>query len=124
MSLKVGKKIRSGIRILLIPIVLLLSWNAAANWHYHILDDGTIIQHSHPFSSSSSTDRSPSEGHHHSNCEYCQVFNLSSSYIHVDSFSAPLIAFSIYDFDYSDYVSYSYYEDHYYTYSGLSPPLI
>ncbi len=42
--------------VLLIPIVALLFYNQVANWHFHKLPSGYIVEHAHPYSKSQKSD--------------------------------------------------------------------
>jgi len=35
--------------VLLLPTILLLSYNYSVNWHIHRLDSGYLVTHAHPF---------------------------------------------------------------------------
>jgi len=56
---------RNLVLILLIPALFLLYYNSAANWHFHLLKNGTLIEHSHPYSKATSPG-SPFASHNHS----------------------------------------------------------
>lgn len=54
--------------LITLPLVLLLFYNQAANWHFHMLPNGIVIEHAHPYSKSSSTE-SPFQKHTHNEIE-------------------------------------------------------
>lgn len=59
-------------KLLIIPGLLLVVWlnhNQLTNWHYHILNNGSVIMHAHPYRSSTIPD-TPYQKHHHSSFEY------------------------------------------------------
>ena len=62
------RKIKKYLIALLIPAILFLFFNNISNKHYHILSDGTVIQHAHPFKNSNSN--SPFQNHKHSKTEF------------------------------------------------------
>lgn len=49
--------------ILLAPLVLLLFFNTAVNWHAHLLPNGRVIHHAHPFETANQG--SPFQQHQH-----------------------------------------------------------
>ncbi len=52
-----------------IPAIMLLYFNQAANWHYHITEEGIVVQHAHPFSNNM-IPGTPYQDHEHSDFEY------------------------------------------------------
>ncbi|HSV76740.1 MAG TPA: hypothetical protein VLH37_06885 [Bacteroidales bacterium] len=54
---------------LIILLVLGLFYNQAANWHFHLLGNGTIIEHAHPFNDENRSE-SPFPNHTHTAMEY------------------------------------------------------
>lgn len=52
-----------------ISAVLLLFYNDAANWHYHLLQDGTLIRHAHPYTPNPD-DHGPFRNHKHSQNDF------------------------------------------------------
>lgn len=75
---------------LLLSISLLMVFNATVNSHTHILADGTIVVHAHPFKMLSKTDASSEQqqGHSHSQKE----FDILSAFSQIIPF---VIVFSI-----------------------------
>jgi uncharacterized iron-regulated membrane protein len=65
------------ILLLSVPAVLLLFYNQAANWHYHILNDGTAIKHAHPYNSDAQG-KTPFQNHQHSHLELLVLSQLSN----------------------------------------------
>lgn len=61
-------RLRKLVALLSIPVILLLFHNRIANWHLHVLYNGIVVEHAHPFSPSKSTD-SPYQKHSHSSWE-------------------------------------------------------
>lgn len=55
-------------------LVILLITNKAVYSHTHILEDGSIIVHAHPFDKSS--EKNPLHRHHHPYYEYLNLANL------------------------------------------------
>ena len=58
-----------------IPAVMLLYFNQAANWHYHVTDEGIVVQHAHPFANSM-IPGTPYQDHEHSDFEYLVLAQL------------------------------------------------
>ena len=55
----------------MIPLMALLIHNRIANGHYHILPDGEVVHHYHPYDKSESgSSDSPFAGHHHSAVDF------------------------------------------------------
>jgi len=62
------KSLRFSIFVLMI-FVLGLFYNQAANWHFHVLENGTMIEHAHPFEDDSRS-QTPFQNHNHTAMEY------------------------------------------------------
>lgn len=61
-----------------IPAVMLLYYNKAANWHYHMTEAGFLIEHAHPFTASNSG--KPYQDHDHTDAElffFAQIMQLT-----------------------------------------------
>lgn len=57
-----------------------LFFNQVAFWHYHILDNGIVVEHAHPFKNSPKQG-TPYQSHQHSDFEYtilAQVSNITT----------------------------------------------
>ncbi len=65
LSLKIGRKFFA---FLLIGLVLLLVANKTFYTHSHLLDDGTIVTHAHPYDKGA--DKAPFKSHQHSSIEF------------------------------------------------------
>ncbi len=59
------------------PAVLWLISNNFINRHYHILSNGVVISHSHPYSSS--CEPGPIQGHEHSDFEHLILAQVSAN---------------------------------------------
>lgn len=62
---------------MVIPAMFLLFHNRVSNWHYHLLHNGMIVEHAHPFSNSREPG-TPYQNHQHSDKEYqvlAQLYN-------------------------------------------------
>ena len=55
--------------------VMLLHYNKVANWHYHQLENGLVIEHAHPFKASSENGK-PFEKHQHTELELIILADL------------------------------------------------
>ncbi|MCK5820683.1 MAG: hypothetical protein KAH17_02310 [Bacteroidales bacterium] len=51
---------------LLLPTILLLSYNYSVNWHVHRLDTGSLISHAHPYDQGTLPGESIPEHQHNS----------------------------------------------------------
>ncbi len=49
LSMSLYRKIKKSILVVLLWAICLVFYNQAANWHYHMLNNGMIIEHSHPY---------------------------------------------------------------------------
>ena len=59
-------------KLLIIPGLLLVVWlnhNQLTNWHYHVMNNGSVVMHAHPYKSNPIPD-TPYQKHHHSSFEY------------------------------------------------------
>ena len=61
-----------------LPAVIFLYFNQSANWHYHVTEDGFIVQHAHPFSNSM-IPGTPFQDHEHSDAEYLFLAEMMHS---------------------------------------------
>lgn len=61
-----------------IPAVMLLYYNQSANWHYHITEDGIVVEHAHPFANSM-IPGTPFQDHEHSDFEYLVLAEISTA---------------------------------------------
>lgn len=66
---------RKTLAFVLLGFVLLLTANQTFYTHSHILDNGTVITHAHPYDKGA--DNAPLKSHHHSQAELL-VFNIFS----------------------------------------------
>ncbi len=64
--------------MIVIPAVMFLYYNQSANWHYHITDDGYIVEHAHPFSNSI-IPGTPFQDHEHSDAEHLFLAEMMHS---------------------------------------------
>ena len=62
---------------LMIPVILLLFFNTSNNKHTHILPNGQIVNHAHPFKSDNSS--TPYQNHKHTPFELIFLSFLSNS---------------------------------------------
>ena len=61
--------------LLVLPVYLILLGNSMSNMHIHVLSNGMVVRHAHPFS----REQESKEHHHHSGSEsnYYQGFFLN-----------------------------------------------
>lgn len=57
--------------------MLLLFHNRVSNWHYHVLENGIVVEHSHPFNQAKK-DGTPFQSHQHSESEFLMLAELSN----------------------------------------------
>lgn len=69
------KKWQALIAAIVIPAIVLLYYNQSANWHYHITENGIVVEHAHPFSNSM-IPGTPYQDHEHSDFEYLVLAQL------------------------------------------------
>lgn len=55
--------------LLSLPLVFWLYHNQITNWHYHVMDNGTVMKHAHPYKSST-VPGTPFQKHHHNSFEF------------------------------------------------------
>lgn len=65
-----NRHIRIVFAICLLPLVFWLYFNRMANWHFHQLPNGIIVEHAHPYAKSTESQGSPFASHQHTDFEY------------------------------------------------------
>jgi hypothetical protein len=60
----------------MIPTALLLFQNHLSNWHYHVLSNGIVVKHSHPYNKAENPGN-PLSNHKHSEFEHFILAQLS-----------------------------------------------
>lgn len=60
----------------IIPLFLVLYFNQVSNWHSHVLHNGIVIEHSHPFKNSK-IPGTPFQNHHHSDFDYLLLAQIT-----------------------------------------------
>jgi len=65
------------ILLLTLPLVMWLFFNQVANWHLHVLDNGIVVEHAHPFKNNSLLG-TPYQNHHHTDLEYSILSQISN----------------------------------------------
>jgi hypothetical protein len=63
---------RSKKKLLIMLCLSLLIWlnhNQMTNWHFHIMSNGTVVMHAHPYKSNTIPE-TPFQQHHHNNVEF------------------------------------------------------
>ena len=66
--MKSFREIKGLVILLLIPAILVISFNTSVNRHYHITSNGLIIEHAHPFLRN--TTHLPFQKHKHTKAEF------------------------------------------------------
>ncbi len=70
------RKIKKIALLITLPLVMWLFFNQVAFWHYHILENGVVVEHAHPFKNST-LPGTPYQQHQHSDFEYSLLAQLS-----------------------------------------------
>ncbi len=70
--------------LLSLPATLWLISNHYINKHYHVLDNGEVVSHAHPYQSSNDT---PFQDHDHCDFDYSILAQISSNSSVEDTFS-------------------------------------
>lgn len=52
-----------------LPVIMMLFYNQSVNWHYHLLKDGSVIKHAHPYSNEAQG-TAPFQKHQHTDTEF------------------------------------------------------
>ena len=76
--------------LITLPLILLLFYNQAANWHYHKLPNGIVIEHAHPYSKAKSAD-SPFQKHTHNDFEILILGLLSTTTVILSLLFATIV---------------------------------
>ena len=71
-----AKRVNKWFLLFTLPAVMWLYFNQAAFWHFHILDNGIVVEHAHPFKNNPKPG-TPYQSHHHSDFEYSILAQLS-----------------------------------------------
>lgn len=72
----IRKGIYRNILWILIPMVLALYYNQAANRHQHLLKNGMVVEHAHPYHSEK-VPGTPYQNHHHTGFEYLDLAQIN-----------------------------------------------
>ena len=75
MQLSVINRAKKLITLFMIGLMTMLITNKIVFTHIHKLDDGTIVEHAHPYNKTD--DSAPFKTHHHSNAELLFFHNLN-----------------------------------------------
>lgn len=75
MKLTINNSAKKLISLLIIGLTGMLIANKIVFTHIHKLDDGTIVEHAHPYNKANDSD--PLKTHHHSNAELLFFNNLN-----------------------------------------------
>jgi len=69
------------VTLLLVSLIAMLTFNQSMNIHTHVLADGTIITHAHPYNKSN--DSAPVKNHHHTLIGFQILHNLQIIFLSV-----------------------------------------
>ena len=72
------RRIKKIVLLITLPLVMWLFFNQVAFWHYHILENGVVVEHAHPFKNNT-LPGTPYQQHQHSDFEYSLLAQISSS---------------------------------------------
>lgn len=72
-----ARKLKQLILIITMPLVMWLFFNQVAFWHYHVLDNGIVVEHAHPFKNKP-IPGTPYQSHQHSDFEYSLLAQISN----------------------------------------------
>jgi len=75
-----SRKISQILLLASLPAIMWLYYNQAANWHYHVLSNGMIVEHAHPFANKPKPG-TPFQQHQHSDLEYSILAELSNALV-------------------------------------------
>jgi hypothetical protein len=64
--------------IVALPAIMFFYFNQTANWHYHISNNGLLVEHAHPFTNMM-IPGTPFQDHDHSDAEYLFLAELMQS---------------------------------------------
>ncbi|MBW6479538.1 MAG: hypothetical protein K0B37_08930 [Bacteroidales bacterium] len=70
------RKLKKLFVLLTLPMVMFLFFNQVAFWHYHVLENGMVVEHSHPFKNNPKPG-TPFQKHHHSDFEFTVLAQIS-----------------------------------------------
>ncbi len=73
-----SRKIRQILAVFLLPLVMWLFFNQIAYRHYHLLDNGIVVEHAHPFKNNMQKD-TPYQKHTHTDAEFFFLAQISAS---------------------------------------------
>ena len=71
------RKLKQLILIITMPLVMWLFFNQVAFWHYHVLENGIVVEHAHPFKNKP-IPGTPYQSHQHSDFEYSLLAQISN----------------------------------------------
>jgi hypothetical protein len=70
------RKLKQLFVLLTLPLVMFLFFNQVAFWHYHVLENGMVVEHSHPFKNNPKPG-TPFQKHHHTDFEFTVLAQIS-----------------------------------------------
>ncbi|MDD4730192.1 MAG: hypothetical protein PHN55_15755 [Dysgonamonadaceae bacterium] len=91
MKMTVNNKAKILITLFMIGLMGMLIVNTIVFTHIHQLDDGTIVEHAHPYNKAN--DSAPLKTHHHSNAEL--FFFQNSNILFLVAFMSLGMVFSV-----------------------------
>lgn len=72
-----------------LPFILWLFFSQVAFWHFHVLDNGRVVEHAHPYSKSKQAHYPyPGQNHRHTDLEYSILAQVSNVLITIGSLLA------------------------------------
>ena len=108
---------------IILPAIFWLMFNSITNGHYHRMQSGVVIYHSHPFIHNTNNNL-PFENHHHSESEYFILAQISNPLTLLSVILISLGLFLLY------YREISFYKDldlpinnFFFSYNNRAPPI-
>jgi hypothetical protein len=72
------RKLKQIFVLITLPLVMFLFFNQVAFWHFHVLDNGIVVEHAHPFKNNPKPG-TPFQNHHHTDFEYSVLAQISNA---------------------------------------------
>ena len=90
------KQLAKILTLSLVPLLVFMLVNQSVNLHYHKLDDGVVITHSHPFADTNDVEGESFPQHEHTKGQFFILAQLTNGFAPVFTFFA--ISFILFAF--------------------------
>lgn len=117
---KTKDRIKGFIALAFMGLIVIQIAGRSVFLHAHILSDGTIISHTHPFDKSS--DQLPFKTHHHRQCDYI-VIEQSNGYYILNSFNETVNIIPVF-FEWLNFSDYNNYHTLLANINNKAPPVL